>query len=126
MTVDPCGCSHGSEAAAGCFRRHASARLAGRCWSALNPAFGDGVAALVNDLDKGPLLALYGEPDRTEPVRELLAITPRRIIGWEIESALVLDLTPIDDMEMVDRHRLSNGRTLIQFRHPPDDDAACN
>jgi hypothetical protein len=43
--------------------------------SALYPAPRYGLAALVNDLDERALLAVYGEPDRTEPVRELLAVS---------------------------------------------------
>jgi hypothetical protein len=64
----------------------------------------DGIAALVHDFDKGPLLPVYGEPDWTEPVRKLLAVTSSRIIGWEIEAARILDLAPVNDMEMVERH----------------------
>jgi len=44
------------------------------------------VAALVNDLDDGPLIAVHGEPDRTDLVRELLAVKPGHIIGWQIKS----------------------------------------
>jgi hypothetical protein len=91
-------------------------RASSRRELALYPAPSYGLAALLNDLDERPLLAAYGEPDRTEPVRELLAMAPGRIISWQIEASRVLDLAPVNDMEMVGRHRFSNGRMLIQFR----------
>jgi hypothetical protein len=36
-------------------------------------------------------------------------------IAWEIASARVVDCALINDVEMVHRHHLLNGPTLIQF-----------
>jgi hypothetical protein len=60
------------------------------------------LAALIDNVDERPLLAVSGEPDGTETVRELLTITPGRLVGGEIESPMVLDLATVNDVIMVE------------------------